>query len=229
MSAIILVGLGELMVIFGESKGQSFHALRPSRLCAQAQSIDDMPFRFQLPICLRVISGSQTVSDTLLKHDLCELVIAEVRTVITNDGTGGSKPSKERFQEFANNSGVIGGERFHFDPFRQVIDSYEWNFEAFHLVVKSFLTLTSVTRFKQVVGISIDCEPIKSRVKHLLGGVVHAMMSPGGSIMASLENVNVFLAVNTPPDDLIRTDLEQEGVVPKVMLYIFKEFVLLLG
>nr|GEY37296.1 reverse transcriptase domain-containing protein [Tanacetum cinerariifolium] len=52
------------------------------------------------------------------------------------------------------------------------------------------------------------------------------MMSPGGSIMASLENINGFLAVNTPPDDLIRTDFKQERVVPKVMLHIFKEFVL---
>nr|GEX29166.1 hypothetical protein [Tanacetum cinerariifolium] len=55
------------------------------------------------------------------------------------------------------------------------------------------------------------------------------MMSPGGSIVASLENINGFLVVNTPPDDLIRTDFEQEGVVPKVMLHIFEEFVLLLG
>nr|GFC21210.1 hypothetical protein [Tanacetum cinerariifolium] len=53
------------------------------------------------------------------------------------------------------------------------------------------------------------------------------MMSPGGSIVASLENVNGFLAVNTPPDDLIRTD-EQKGIIPKVMLHIFEEFVLLL-
>nr|GEV90391.1 hypothetical protein [Tanacetum cinerariifolium] len=43
-----------------------------------------------------------------------------------------------------------------------------------------------------------------------------AMMSPGGSIVASLKNVNGFLAMNTPPDDLIRTDFEQEGVVPKL-------------
>nr|GEY11796.1 reverse transcriptase domain-containing protein [Tanacetum cinerariifolium] len=59
--------------------------------------------------------------------------------------------------------------------------------------------------------------------------VVRAMMSPDGSIVASLENVNGFLAVNTPPDDLIRINVKQEGVVPKVMLYIFEEFVLLLG
>nr|GEX31866.1 hypothetical protein [Tanacetum cinerariifolium] len=91
------------------------------------------------------------------------------------------------------------------------------------------LALTSVTRFDQVVGITIDCRPIKTRVKHLFGGVVRAMMSPDGSIVASLKNINGFLAVNTPPDDLIRTDFEQERVVPKVMLHIFKEFVLLLG
>nr|GFB62994.1 hypothetical protein [Tanacetum cinerariifolium] len=71
--------------------------------------------------------------------------------------------------------------------------------------------------------------PIESGVKHLFGGVVRAMMSPGGSIVASLENVNGFLAVNTPPDDLIRIDFEQKGVVPKVMLHIFEELVLLLG
>nr|GEZ40587.1 hypothetical protein [Tanacetum cinerariifolium] len=55
------------------------------------------------------------------------------------------------------------------------------------------------------------------------------MMSPGGSIVASLENVNGFLAVYTPSNDLIRTDFEQKGVVPEVMLHILKEFVFLLG
>nr|GEZ84070.1 hypothetical protein [Tanacetum cinerariifolium] len=91
------------------------------------------------------------------------------------------------------------------------------------------LTLTSVTRFDQVVGITVDCGPIEIRVKHPLGSVVQAMMSPSRSIVASLENVNGFLAVNTPPDDLIRTYFEQEWVVPKVMLHIREEFVLLLG
>nr|GEW18729.1 hypothetical protein [Tanacetum cinerariifolium] len=57
--------------------------------------------------------------------------------------------------------------------------------------------------------------PIVSGVKHLLGDVVRDMMSPGGSIVASLENVNGFPAVYTPSDDLIRTDFEQKGVVLK--------------
>nr|GEV43703.1 hypothetical protein [Tanacetum cinerariifolium] len=78
------------------------------------------------------------------------------------------------------------------------------------------------------LGITVNCGLIESRVKHLLGGVVQAMMSPGGSIVASLENVNGFLAVYTPPDDLIRTDFGKKGVVPKVMLHIFEELVLLL-
>nr|GEZ07274.1 hypothetical protein [Tanacetum cinerariifolium] len=71
-----------------------------------------------------------------------------------------------------------------------------------------------VTRFDQVVGITVNCGPLETGVKHLLGSVVRAMMSPGRSIKASLENVNGFLAMNTPPDDLIHIDLEQEGFVP---------------
>nr|GEX68169.1 retrovirus-related Pol polyprotein from transposon TNT 1-94 [Tanacetum cinerariifolium] len=69
---------------------------------------------------------------------------------------------------------------------------------------------------------SIDDMPFRKRA-------FRAMMSSDGSIVASLENVNGFQAVYTPPDDLIRTDFKQEGVVPKVMLHIFEEFVLLMG
>ncbi|GJX92779.1 hypothetical protein Tco_0347365 [Tanacetum coccineum] len=54
-------------------------------------------------------------------------------------------------------------------------------------------------------------------------------MSPGGSTMASCEDVNSFLACNTPPDHLIRTYFEQIGVVPKVVFNILEKLVLLLG
>nr|GEX83723.1 hypothetical protein [Tanacetum cinerariifolium] len=74
-----------------------------------------------------------------------------------------------------------------------------------------------------------DCGPIETGVKHLFGSVVQAMMSLDRSIMASLENVNGFLVVYTSPDDLIRIDFEQEGVVPKLMLHIFEDFFPLLG
>nr|GEV79889.1 hypothetical protein [Tanacetum cinerariifolium] len=184
------------------SEGQSLHASTPSRLCAQAQSVDDMT--------------------------------SQVRSVITNAGTRGSKPRKERFQEFTNNSSVIGRERFRFDLFRQVIDGQEYifvpsrrhkrphevdapnvkNLANLDGILRHFislrnlsLTLTSVTGLDQVVGITVDSGPIEFKVKHLLGGVVRAMMSLGGSTVASLENVNGFLVVNTPPDDLIRIDL----------------------
>nr|GEX15974.1 reverse transcriptase domain-containing protein [Tanacetum cinerariifolium] len=76
---------------------------------------------------------------------------------------------------------------------------------------------------------AIDCGPIETEVKQPFGGVVRAVMSLGGSIVASLKNINNFLAVNTPPDDLIRTYFKQEGVVTKVTLYIFVEFIFLLG
>nr|GEX66717.1 hypothetical protein [Tanacetum cinerariifolium] len=61
---------------------------------------------------------------------------------------------------------------------------------------------------------SPNCEPVKTGVKHLFGGVVRAMMSSGRSIVASLENINGFLAVNTPPDDLIRIET---GMIEKTM------------
>nr|GEY98439.1 reverse transcriptase domain-containing protein [Tanacetum cinerariifolium] len=98
---------------------------------------------------------------------------------------GGSKFRKERFKEFPNNSSVVGGERFRFDPFRQVVDGYD----------------------------KLWANRIRSQ--NLLGIVVWAMRSPGGSTVASLENVNGFLAVYTPSDDLICIDFEQKGVVPE--------------
>nr|GFD27737.1 hypothetical protein [Tanacetum cinerariifolium] len=47
--------------------------------------------------------------------------------------------------------------------------------------------------------------------------------------MARLENVNGFLAVYTPSDDLIRTDFKQKRVVPEIMLHVLEEFTFLLG
>ncbi|GKG13031.1 hypothetical protein Tco_0349991, partial [Tanacetum coccineum] len=54
-------------------------------------------------------------------------------------------------------------------------------------------------------------------------------MSPSGSIMASFEYVESFFAVHTPPDHLIRTDFEQEGVIPEVVFDIFEKLIFLLG
>nr|GEV02329.1 hypothetical protein [Tanacetum cinerariifolium] len=166
-----------------------------------------------------MIRGSKTVSDTVLKHDLCELVIAEVCFAITNDGTGVPNLAKRDFKNLQTTRASLVGSAF------------AWtNFDKHFITLQNLsLTLTSVIRFDQVMGITVDCGSIESEVKHLLGDVVQAMISPGMSIVANLENVNGFLAMNTPPDDLIRTDFEQEGVVLKVMHYIFEDFVLLLG
>nr|GEZ09893.1 hypothetical protein [Tanacetum cinerariifolium] len=62
-------------------------------------------------------------------------------------------------------------------------------------------------------------------IKDLLGGEVSTMMSPRGSIVASFENGESFFAVHTPPDHLIRTNLEQKGVVPKIVFHIFEKLV----
>ncbi|GJX98106.1 hypothetical protein Tco_0355125 [Tanacetum coccineum] len=65
--------------------------------------------------------------------------------------------------------------------------------------------------------------PKESGIKDLFGGEICTVMSPGGSIVASFENVESFFAVHTPPDHLIRTDFEQEGVIPEVVFDIFEK------
>ncbi|GJS65336.1 hypothetical protein Tco_0679900 [Tanacetum coccineum] len=104
-----------------------------TKLCARAQSVDGMPFRtlacmeytrwvfcknsFQamigylnLPTCLWVIRGGETMRDSVFKHDLCKLVIAKRGSAITYDCMRSTESGEERFEKFANNSGVIGGE-----------------------------------------------------------------------------------------------------------------------
>ncbi|GKG07231.1 hypothetical protein Tco_0330200 [Tanacetum coccineum] len=54
-------------------------------------------------------------------------------------------------------------------------------------------------------------------------------MSPGGSIVASFENVESFFALHIPPDHLIRTDFEQEGVIPEVLYGSFENLQSMLG
>nr|GEX58439.1 hypothetical protein [Tanacetum cinerariifolium] len=159
------------------SECQSLHVSRPSRLCAQAQSGDDMPFRKRA--CKEYTRWKYVPQLLMMVRGVPNLAKRDFRNLQT------TLASLVR-SAFAST---------HFDK---------------------YLTTT-------------NSGPIESRVRHLLGSVIWAMMSPSGSTVASIENVNGFLAVYTPSDDLIRTDFEKKGVVPEVMLHIREEFVFLLG
>ncbi|GKD05853.1 hypothetical protein Tco_1180827, partial [Tanacetum coccineum] len=91
------------------------------------------------------------------------------------------------------------------------------------------LTLTNVTSGDKVMGILVDRGPKESGIEDFSCCVVSTVMSTGGTIMASHENVESFLAVHTSPDHLIRTNFKQEGVIPKIMFNIFEKLVFLLG
>nr|GFB30413.1 hypothetical protein [Tanacetum cinerariifolium] len=54
-----------------------------------------------------MIRGGETVSNSVFTHDLSKLVIAKMSTVITYDSSRGTKSGEERFEKFANDSGVI--------------------------------------------------------------------------------------------------------------------------
>ncbi|GJS70910.1 hypothetical protein Tco_0703751 [Tanacetum coccineum] len=60
--------------------------------------------------------------------------------------------------------------------------------------------------------------PKESGIKDLFGGEICTMMSPGGSIVASFENVESFFAsCSTTPDHLIAQNFEQERVMQEVV------------
>nr|GFC41937.1 hypothetical protein [Tanacetum cinerariifolium] len=71
--------------------------------------------------------------------------------------------------------------------------------------------------------------PEETGIKDLFGSEVSTMMSSRGSIVASFENFESFLAVHTPPDHLIRANLKQKRVVPEIVFYILEKLVLLLS
>nr|GFA07995.1 reverse transcriptase domain-containing protein [Tanacetum cinerariifolium] len=80
--------MGENRASWSDKLGDALWAFRT----AFKTPIECTPYKlvigdFYLATSLRVIRGSNTVSDTVLKHDLCELVIAEVR-IVTNESTG---------------------------------------------------------------------------------------------------------------------------------------------
>ncbi|GJV52744.1 hypothetical protein Tco_1448485 [Tanacetum coccineum] len=156
---------------------------------------------FNLPLVSRdLIRGGETISDSIFKHDLCKLVIAKMRSTITDDGTGSTKSGKERFKEFANYSGAgsvlsFGGR------------------EA--PLLQPFLTDSRCQIEAKVSGIKGPFLAVRFA----------PLMSPGGSIVASFENVESFLAVHTSSDHLIRTDFKQEGVIPEVVFNVFEKLV----
>ncbi|GJU17988.1 hypothetical protein Tco_1145954 [Tanacetum coccineum] len=176
-----------------------------------------------LPTCLWVIRGGETVSNSIFKHDLCKLVIAKMGSAITYDSTRSTESGEESFKKFANNSGV---ERPYEIDAPHVKDFTNLDGILRHFItLRNFsLTLARVAIFNQLVCIFVNSGPKETGIKDLFGGEICNMMSPGGSIVASFEDVESFFVVRTPSDHLIRTYFEQE-----VMFNIFEILVLLLG
>nr|GEY44842.1 ribonuclease H-like domain-containing protein [Tanacetum cinerariifolium] len=78
------------------------------------------------------------------------------------------------------------------------------------------------------MSISIYGRPKETGIKYFLSGEIGTMMASGGSFMTSFEDINSFLAMHTPANDLICINPKQIRVIPKVMFNIFEEFLLLL-
>ncbi|GKF42872.1 hypothetical protein Tco_0126214, partial [Tanacetum coccineum] len=66
--------------------------------------------------------------------------------------------------------------------------------------------------------------PKESEIEDFSCCVVSTVMSTGGTIVVSYEDVIGFLAKDTTSKNLIRTDFKQKGIFPEIMLHVFEEF-----
>nr|GEW09691.1 reverse transcriptase domain-containing protein [Tanacetum cinerariifolium] len=105
---------------------------------------------------------------------------------------------------------------------------------------KQTIVATSSTEVEYVVAASCCAQVLwiqnqlldyGSKLDVLRPGRLCAQAQSGDDtlLMTLSENVNGFLAMYTPSDDLISTDFKQKGVVPEIVLHILEEFIFLLG
>ncbi|GJX93079.1 hypothetical protein Tco_0347665 [Tanacetum coccineum] len=95
------------------------------------------------------------------------------------------------------------------------------DFVASYPVVKFFLDAANELQFLTNTHEAhlCNCGPKESGIEDFSCCVVSTVMSTGGTIMASHEDVMGFFAKNTTSNNLIRTDFKQKGIFPEIMLH----------
>nr|GEZ68314.1 hypothetical protein [Tanacetum cinerariifolium] len=180
---------------------QSLHVSRLSRLCAQAQSGDDMPLHKQA-----YMEYTQLVFCKLFR-------MPKERHLACPTWMHGFHPLS--FQEFILNHGLIPPHDYLFGGDTGLLNGVPNLAKRFSRIYK---------QLERHLWGAPSLPPISTSSRQL-----RAMVSPGGSIVASLKNFNGFLAVYTPLDDLISTYFKKKGVVPEIVLHILDELIFLIG
>jgi hypothetical protein len=65
------------------------------------------------------------------------------------------------------------------------------------------------------VRVSKQGRPIESTLQNLPGGLLNTEMASTSMIMTKGDDIRLLMLRNTPPNDLIRTILEQVRIIPK--------------
>nr|GEY94882.1 reverse transcriptase domain-containing protein [Tanacetum cinerariifolium] len=101
---------------------QSLHVSRPTRLCAQAQSGDDMPYRIDF---MGPFSSSRGNKYILIAVDYLSKWV-EAKALLTNDARVVCKFMKNLFARFGFPRAIISDQETHFcnDQFRKVMLKY---------------------------------------------------------------------------------------------------------
>nr|GEU60372.1 ribonuclease H-like domain-containing protein [Tanacetum cinerariifolium] len=200
---------------FTDFEDQSLHVLGPSRLCAQAQSRDDMLFHKQAYMRYTQLVFCKLFGMPRERHLACP---TKMHGSLLLSFQEGSKSGKENFQKFANYSSVICGERLRFHPFRQVVDSYDT--EDLYLVIKPspvpHAFLTSQYTWHQRLGHpkskvlrhilssnSISCNKEKPPILcHACQLGKHVRLPFKEFSMTNIGSLNYLLGISVTPDSL---------------------------
>lgn len=185
-----------------------------------------------------------------------KILIAEMRSSVTDDRSGRTKPTKNvRLNKLDNDFVIVGFGSHGLYPLGNIIHCYknvlasERRWEGSHEVytsdIKNFHyqngverhhvphghcseALTSITRPTKLIGVLKQGWPEDSTLYDLCRSLFSTEVSSTSQSVAKGEDALKFALGNATADDLISTVLEKLRILPQVRSDFLEEFVLLL-
>jgi hypothetical protein len=196
------------------------------------------------------------VCDEVLLHQLLKNPVAKMLTSITNDCSRHTKLSKYSvFQKFDYNSVVIGLACNYFHPLGHIVYSnqdvqiakgvwemsheinapYIENLNNQNLIERNHVPLrntpqllTVLTGYAISMSVSKHGRPIKFTIQNLCSCLICTKVASTCMIMTKGDDIGLVKLRYTPPNDLVRTILEQIRIILEKGLHYGQKFELIL-
>nr|GEY57617.1 zinc finger, CCHC-type [Tanacetum cinerariifolium] len=133
-------------------------------------------------------------------------VVYVLTTPIPDDGENATVEQLRKRDKWDNDDYVCGGLILNdmSDPLFVIYQNSKSSKELWDSLEAKYMV-------EDASSIAIYGGPVETRVENFLGGIVRAMMSSGGTMVASFKNIQTFLPVHTPLDNLININPKEIG------------------